>query len=109
MPGGRSFVWQGKRLMGEVTRLDDAGTEYVVTSGGRIFTGNPRIGYVPMEEEEDPKSVAEGLGDVANNMTDLSGVQDNMRRFGTKGYLMRVALVLLVIMVVLLVLRLIMG
>ena len=62
-----------------------------------------------MEEEEDPKSVAEGLGDVANNMADLSGVQDNMRRFGTKGYLMRVALVLLVIMVVLLVLRLIMG
>ena len=53
--------------------------------------------------------MAEGLGDVANNMADLSGVQDNMRRFGTKGYLMRVALVLLVIMVVLLVLRLIMG
>lgn len=102
-------MWQGKRLMGEVTRQDDDGTEYVVTAGGRIFTGNPREGYAPMVDDEEPQSVAEGLGKVANGMANASGVEDNMRRYGTKGYLLRVALVLLVIMVVLLVLRFIMG
>jgi hypothetical protein len=97
-------VWQGKRLMGEVTRQDDDGTEYVVTAGGRIFTGNPREGYAPMVDDEEPESVAEGLGKVANNMANTNGVEDNMRRYGTKGYLMRVAVVLIVVLVVIAVL-----
>lgn len=97
MPGGRSFVWEGQRLMGEVTDVDEEGVETVTALDGRVFKGNAKEGFHLYDPEAEARA-AEEAALAAEREEQEARLQEEKGRLGLASVLVILAVVIVMIL-----------